>query len=111
MIATIDPIVWDFWRTIVIAFGGVLVGFTLLVTLLYWTRRKTEKAHIHVYVIALSYALAFFVLIADQATRFGGGLTWRLPCILLAEILGAFALRNLWKRHQLSRRFNPEEEE
>ena len=91
-----DVNVFDPARALVIgalAFMAGALGYTYL-----WLARHTPRGQRSPMVWGSISALCLIIpAVANQVTRFGLGLTWRLPVYALAAVAGMIALHKLWR--------------
>ena len=92
-----DITVFDPARALVVgglAFMGGALGYTYL-----WVTRRTPRGQRSPMVWGSVSALCLIApAVFNQASRFGLGLTWRLPVYALAVVAGMIALHQLWRR-------------
>lgn len=92
-----DSSVYDPARALVVgglAFLGGALGYTYL-----WRARHVPRGQRSPMVWGSISALCLIVpAVFNQATRFGLGLTWRLPVYATAVVAGLVALHKVWRR-------------
>lgn len=88
-------------RMVVTAISAFLIGCTLIVAVTYsrgWRPGRAGLLPAHVFVVSISYAMLLTYATIDVGSRVdeGLGLTWRIPLIFPAQILGLLAMWKIW---------------